>query len=452
MKEKNENKLDRLFKDGVSGSRDHFAFREEDWESMEQLLDKQAGKKVIPFRIIYFASGIAALLLLAIGLYFYSNNDKTDPAITNLHSKNTKTQPKPAVDQAGNPVKAPANPASVQPESFGSTNRAQQQKSATQNVLSYNNVAPLVTNTKKDTFYRKANSLAANNSSANLAKVVKSTDEKLDDNATNNLAATGTKLSNSHNVISGVDTSNGKNQLASSNNKSQSNIASTQTPDTPDHSAAEQKAKVEMAAIKSSAIKYRPQFSISVLAASDANAVNSFGHSQTGTNYGLQLSLRVTKKFTISTGASYAIKPYSTDMGSYTSSYSPTVSPVNIQANCKVLDIPLNISYQLYSKGRNAISLGTGLSSYFMLKENYQFNYSAQSGLEPSNLEVRNQNTHLFSVININANYQRRVNSKFGLVVQPYMKLPVTGIGNGKVDLKSTGVAVGVNWTVGSRR
>jgi hypothetical protein len=115
-----------------------------------------------------------------------------------------------------------------------------------------------------------------------------------------------------------------------------------------------------------------------------------------------------------------------------------------------VLDIPLNVSYQLFSKGNNSIALGTGFSSYFMLKENYRFDYSAESGWKPYNLEVRNQNTHLFGVVNIDVNYQRRLNSKFSAVIQPYMKLPVTGIGNGRVDLKSTGVALGVNWNIGS--
>lgn len=457
MKEKDENKLDRLFKDGVSGSEDHFAFREEDWDSMEQLLDKQSGKRVIPFRIIYFATGIAALLLLAIGLYFYNNNNSTDPANTNLHSKNNKVQPKPAIDQSGNPVNAPTNAVHPQQESLGSTNGAQQHTAVAPKVpdyqpVPYNKTTPLLTNTKKKNLYKSGNGIATGD---NLAGTGKPTSKKTDNTATDNLAATATNPVNNQKATPGVDVPDNKNQLASANDKLQNSVSGadkTKTADSANNAAAEQKVKVQIAAIKSSAIRYRPQFSISVLAASDANAVNSFGHSQTGTNYGLQLSLRVTKKFTISTGASYAIKPYSTDFGSYTSSYNPSITPVNIQANCKVLDIPLNISYQLYSKGRNALSLGTGLSSYFMLKENYQFNYSAQSGWAPSNIEVRNQNTSLFGVVNINASYQRRINSKFSAVVQPYAKLPITGIGNGKVDLKSTGVALGVNWSLGSRR
>src|ERR1700712_4043451 len=101
MKEKNENKLDRLFKDGISGSEDRIAFREEDWASMERLLDNKSGKKAAVFRIIYYASGIAALLLLAVGIYYFNNSDKTDPNHTKLYGKNntkpSTNNPAPAV-------------------------------------------------------------------------------------------------------------------------------------------------------------------------------------------------------------------------------------------------------------------------------------------------------------------------------------------------------------------
>jgi hypothetical protein len=447
MKEKYENKLDQLFKDGLSGSEDRFAFREEDWESMEALLDNKSGKKKVLFRIIYYASGIAALLLLAIGLYLYTNNDKTDPINTNLHSKNNKKNPQKDDLQSDHPVKVPAAKLPGQEESLGSNSTQSQSlyplnhpKAAKHPSIPFSGIIPstgynvlptdtnaarsnnLITRSKKDTIIDKVNNSIANNA--------------LPNNKTQNVNAAA------------VDTILDKNKIASIDNQVKNNNA---TPDTITDKNAVQAAKKQIASVKASAIKNRPQFAISILAASDANAVNSFNHSQAGTNYGVQFSVRLTKKLFISTGASYAIKPYSTNYDSYNAaSYNPSVIPTNIQANCKVLDIPLNISYQLYSRGSNAIALGTGLSSYFMLKENYRFDYSAESGWKPYNLEIKNQNTHLFSVLNINANYQRKINSKFSAVIQPYMKLPLTGIGNGRVDLKSTGVALGVNWNLNS--
>lgn len=436
MKEKSENKLDQLFRDGISGAEDHIAFREEDWASMEQLLDKKSNKKAGLFRVMYFAAGIAALLLLAIGLYFYTTDEKSDPTKTNLNSKNTQRQTDKDKTQPVKSTNTPAVPLPVKGESLGSTtvqsqNNSAQDSSAISGLVKqpypsntqYNGLASTVQKTVKD---------APSDNSGN---------KPADNNAVNKplIAATVDTI-----------TDKGKPKVDNGGNKAQSNIAANTTPadSITDQLTAEE--KKQMLAFKTSVIKNRPQFSISVLAASDANAVNSFGHSQTGTNYGVQLSLKLTRKLTVSTGASYAIKPYSTSLGSYSSAYPQSVYTTNIQANCKVLDIPLNLSYQLYSKGNNAISLGSGLSSYFMLRENYRYDYTQESGLDPKYIEIKNQNKHLFGVLNINANYQRRINSRFSAVVQPYMKLPLTGIGNGKVDLKSTGVALGVNWNIGS--
>jgi cytoskeletal protein RodZ len=132
MKEKNENKLDQLFKDGLSGPGDHFAFREEDWDSMEQLLDKKSGKKAGFVRIMYYASGIAALLLLAAGLYFYTNTDKTDPLIT----KNTKIQAQ--ADSGQTSIRQAEKPA-VPVESLSAT--APKKTAPTQTVIT-----PVVSN------------------------------------------------------------------------------------------------------------------------------------------------------------------------------------------------------------------------------------------------------------------------------------------------------------------
>jgi hypothetical protein len=462
MKEKNENRLDQLFKDGLSGSEDHFAFREEDWESMEQLLDKKPGKKAGLFRIIYYASGIAALLLLAAGLYFYTNTDKTDPLIT----KNTKIQAQ--ADSGQTSIRQAEKPA-VPVESLSAT--APKKTAPTQTVIT-----PVVSNplnpalarvqhgrkTIDDTIYANPQRLA----STNHVRLNTRKKDTIDHNNQRNIATTtAVQKVNTPNKdtiynaagnfalnpgkktkVAGTDTIYNNNLAATQNQKGSAAVTRDTIYDK--IKANEEQQRI---AVKRDAIKYRPQFSISVLAASDANGVNSFGRSQTGTNFGFQFSARLTKKLTVSTGAAYAIKPYSSNLAGYNPAYAPPLSTTNIQANCKVLDIPLNLNYQLYSKGNNTLSLGSGLSSYFMLKEDYRYDYTAESGLSPKYIEIKNKNTHLFGVVNIDVNYQRRINSKFSAVIQPYMKLPITGIGNGNVNLKSTGVALGVNWNLGRR-
>jgi len=199
------------------------------------------------------------------------------------------------------------------------------------------------------------------------------------------------------------------------------------------------------------------RMAFTILAASDANGVNSFSSERGGTNLTAQFSLKLTRRLSISTGAAYAYKPYQTSFSSYKSNspdwwgrmFSTNNKPNNVVANCKVLDVPLNVNYELYSKGRNSFALGGGLSSYFMLSEKYNFSF-ADPALSSRNIQINNQNQHIFSILNLTSTYQRQVNSNLGVVVQPYMKLPLSRIGFGQVDLKSAGVAVGFSWNINS--
>ncbi len=200
------------------------------------------------------------------------------------------------------------------------------------------------------------------------------------------------------------------------------------------------------------------QLVLSVLAAPDINNANKISNGgQVGTNFGLQFSIQVSKRFSISSGAFYATKPYQTSSSNYNpqtpnwwaSKFGSMGKPDQVVANCKVLDIPLNINYLLFNNAQNKLIIGSGLSSYFMLSEVYHFNFANSSANAPD-FEINNRNQHLLGLINVNATYERKIDNRFGILVQPYLKLPITPIGFGQVDLRSTGVAVGLSWNINS--
>jgi len=431
MKGKNENKLDQLFKDGLSGSEDHIAFREEDWTSMERLLDNKPSKKVVMMRRIYYASAIAAILLLAIGLFFFNSNkdDKTDLTHKKLYSKN-KTKPKDNNDQTSKQFKDSVSHLPAGNESLGRSSVHSQENRSGSSLPANRNGRYFPGNVKQPTETTSA-----------IAKTSK-------DNLTNSDSAIN-KINN--NI---VDPS----KIASADNQTQNNLAVAAQPDTAATNVTApvqqvKKEKAEKASMKP-ILRTGPRFTLSILAAPDVNAVNSFNRNQVGTNFGLQVAVHLSKRFSISTGAAYAIKPYEANGSQYNSInwQGRTLSdlPNYIAANCKVLDIPVNVNYRFYSKGKNAFALGTGFSSYIMLRENYHFDFADGSGRPSYDVQINNRNQHWFGVVNVNATYERKINSKFSTVIQPYVKLPITGIGNGRVDLKSTGVALGISWNINS--
>jgi hypothetical protein len=194
----------------------------------------------------------------------------------------------------------------------------------------------------------------------------------------------------------------------------------------------------------------RPQFAITVLAASDKNGVGSFQQTKPGNNAGLLFSVGLGKRFIISTGAVYNAKQYISSFANYHTAYQFPTNPVSVQANCKMFDIPLNIDYRIFNSYRNKISIGTGVSSYLMLHESYQYNYAEYGTAGPTHYNVPNPDKYLFSIVNFQATYERQINSTVGITLQPYMKLPLSAVGASQVRLQSTGVAVGLTWNLNS--
>jgi hypothetical protein len=490
MKEEEEDNIDHKFKEGLSKAEDNIAFRNDDWDAMEKLLDEEKRRKGIIFYLPRIITGIAALLLLTLGFFFLRpankpGANKNDVAIvkpsgTNNNPLNNTKGAKPANNNGSNSdTNNPSNSSTIE---SAANNGASQ--------LAGNNKKPI---DKTSTYTNPSNGNAGVNGSKTGLK-----DQQLSGStaASNQLAANSRNkpvkkagnqssnsinkgLSNDNNAITGdyiasvpKGTENTPNQTGVSNNPAEvlaasgTNALNNNTGlATADINATDKQldknSRTYAAAViakqkkKSSFSSYGPTHALvlSVLTAPDLNGVgSSFSNTQVGSTSGLMLSVGLTHRLTVSTGALYAKKPYSADFSQYTTAYPFKSQPSNVYADCRVLDIPINIDYRLYSKGRNMIAVGTGLSSYFMLRENYRFDYGNTPGKASTNFDIKNQNQHILGVLNLNATYQRRINEKFGLNVQPYMKLPLTNIGYGRVDLQSTGVAVGVSWYLTSNR
>ena len=82
-----------------------------------------------------------------------------------------------------------------------------------------------------------------------------------------------------------------------------------------------------------------------------------------------------------------------------------------------------------------------------MLTEDYYYHYEDQYG--PNLLKewtVNNENQHFFSIYNLSLGYQRSVVNSWSLEVEPFVKVPLAGVGFAEVDLWSTGAWFSVKY------
>ena len=186
------------------------------------------------------------------------------------------------------------------------------------------------------------------------------------------------------------------------------------------------------------------KLALSVMAAPDYNGVNNLNNASMGNDFGLMVSYEIAKNWSLSTGGIYAKKLYETGFSNYNPSKNIWTDyyPNSVSADCRVLDIPLNINFTFLRRKNKTISVGSGISSYIMLKENYQFNYAQTEGNTPLTYQLVNQNQHWLSVLNLQASFEQRINKRISMSLQPYWKIPLRDIGFAGVKLQSFGTAV----------
>ena len=162
---------------------------------------------------------------------------------------------------------------------------------------------------------------------------------------------------------------------------------------------------------------------------------------------GAGLGYQFSEKFSIRTGFYSARKVYSADPYDYHPPYNvwaayPNLK--NIEANCKVYEIPVTVDYTFSQNKKQGWFVSAGLSSFFMKEETYDYYYkpNTSSTYITYTKRVDNENKHYFSVLGLSGGYTRHINKNFSLRAEPYTKFALGGVGYGKVKLNSGGVLV----------
>ncbi|MNL09388.1 hypothetical protein D3C87_1301480 [compost metagenome] len=125
--------------------------------------------------------------------------------------------------------------------------------------------------------------------------------------------------------------------------------------------------------------------------------------------------------------------------------------PSMVNAECDVIDIPLTANYTVLKNKKIKFNVSAGLSSYFMLKEKYTFEYGGSGNSENKRsavYEISGENQHIFGVADFSISLEKKVSDKINVGIKPFLKMPLTGIGYGRVDLESKGIALMVGVTL----
>jgi len=176
----------------------------------------------------------------------------------------------------------------------------------------------------------------------------------------------------------------------------------------------------------------------------------SFVKFQQAQGMGLNAGLIVGYKFnrlSVETGVIYAKKNYYTKGEYFDKSEIPFFSNaeiLSVDGYCHMFEIPINARYNFSEKKNHAWFASAGFSSYLMDKEYYNYNYIRNDTAHQGGYAYYNASKNWFSILNLSAGYELKTGNKTNLRIEPYYKIPVTGVGMGSISLSSAGINVGI--------
>ncbi|MBC7650259.1 MAG: outer membrane beta-barrel protein [Deinococcales bacterium] len=444
-----DNELHHLSKKASNDSPE--PFNEAAWQRMEQLLD--ADQKKRRFVIWWW---LAPILLVGGALLFYFNIDTiiADKNESNINitnkllnpqtqlSEQKKNNSKANISEADNKKHANTTPNSVNSTEIpGKKDDQKVVKIVTNNS---NKIAA-----KNKLLALTLNKTTSNTSNTNTIKAIEPTINKEKNiSQSQEIRSKQTITANTVAITNDTNTTIKSAEIQISivadkpkiSNDSLTQIATFTPKDTT--------TKVKVVANTTTKKSVLSRLTFSAFVTSDLTTVKFKNIDKVSTSFGVGITYDISKKLSISTGFAIAKKLYKADSADYASIplwSNPMYKLRNITANCLVYEVPVNLQYQFKQSGKNSWLAVVGLSTYYMKSESYDYNYSNYGQTIKTTYLVENKNNHLLAVLNLGVGYRRQFSNKFSYQLTPYLKMPLTGIGAGKVNLYSAGLQVSIN-------
>lgn len=419
-------------------------FNEEAWQRMEQLLD--GDKKKRRFVLWWW---LMPLLLVGGGtaMYMHHNNASN----TTITSNNLKA----AIEEIKTNNQTPKAENKVAEEvGLNNSNTSIAKANDNSKVATTETVPTATKSTANNTSFKIATDKKLV-TKANTTNQRKSRNENhqatILDNTTKQNAQLSTQqgASNSNaSIVDGATTKNIDNATTNADVKPAEIVNTTDKKEV--KNSVDTAAKLEVVTKQTSPKKkpsFLSKFEVSAFAAADITSSNLSLKDPKSLTFGIGLSYQITKKLSIATGFGVSRKLYSADSADYKNQ--PWVAAAyklkTVDANCLVYELPINLQYQFaQSKKASWLAIG-GVSTYFMKSELYDYNYTWYNQPRKTTYTIENKNNHLFSILNLAIGYRRQLGKQLSYQLAPFVKIPLTGIGEGKVNLYSAGLQLSLN-------
>ena len=193
----------------------------------------------------------------------------------------------------------------------------------------------------------------------------------------------------------------------------------------------------------------RKGFYYGLLAGPGFNSIKSQGLKKPGLNIGILGGYRFGKRISVETGLLFSQKYYTT-AGKYFSmkeigpAMPSAMTVMEVDGSTSVIEMPVHFRYDVFRNFKHSFFSSTGFSSYIITKESNQYHASLNGAEEMVYGTYKNAKRYFAASLDLAVGYEHNLGKKNKIRLQPYIKLPLKGIGVGDLQVMSIGLHTGI--------
>lgn len=190
---------------------------------------------------------------------------------------------------------------------------------------------------------------------------------------------------------------------------------------------------------------------VSLLFGPDVSRVKAQQTEPSGYSVGAVGGYQFSKRWAVETGVLWDRKNYYSTGKYFKTSKIPLPSGstvMEVNGYCAMFEIPVNLRFTALQKSRSGLFVSAGLSSYLMHNENYDYVVQRWGTNYRGNADYKHASKNWFSVANLSLGYEHKLGSKINIHIEPYFKIPISGVGIGSLPLSSKGVLLGLTYPI----
>ncbi len=193
----------------------------------------------------------------------------------------------------------------------------------------------------------------------------------------------------------------------------------------------------------------RKGFYVGIVAGPDFSKVHSGSFDHSGFNAGIVGGYRFNKRLSLESGISWNKKYYTSEGKNFSMDKVAATMPLgmiinNLESNSSFVEIPLKIKFDFLQRKNSDFFIAGGVSAYIITKEQNMYHVTL-NGDNKKVLGVYEKNNYgLPAVANLSLGYEKNIFKRVNLRIEPYLKIPLRGMGVGSLPVTSAGLQIGI--------